>query len=171
MPTASKESLKTRKIICACVSIAIVIGIMLLLFVFSGQDAAESSALSGRVTALIIKVLRLDETGLPLERAEHYVRKLAHFTIYSVLGVGLCGIAQCFLSRLRVLAASLAGILISALDEFHQLFVPGRGGTPQDVMLDYCGMVAGYFVCLGAILIVLRISGKRNSRLSGADDS
>lgn len=167
MPTSSRESVKTRKIICASVSIAIVVGIMLLLFVFSGQDAAESSALSGRVTALIIKVFRLDKTGLPLERAEHYVRKLAHFTIYSVLGVGLCGIAQCFLGRMRFFAASLAGILIAALDEFHQLFVPGRGGTPQDVLLDYCGMAAGYFVCLGVIFVVLRISEKRNSRLSG----
>lgn len=167
MSTSSSKSSDLRKKICAGVSATIVVGIILLLFVFSGQDASESSALSGRVTALIIKIFRLDSIGLPLERAEHYVRKLAHFTIYSVLGVGLCGMVQCLLNRMRFFAASLAGILIAALDEFHQLFVPGRGGTPQDVLLDYCGVAAGYFVCLGAIHIVLWISEKRNSRLSG----
>ena len=65
---------------------------------------------------------------------------------------------------MRFFAASLAGILIAALDEFHQLFVPGRGGTPQDVLLDYSGMVTGYFVCLGVIHIVLKLCEKRNNR-------
>lgn len=167
MSAMSKRSAKTRKIIGASVSIAIVLGIMALLFMFSGQDANKSSELSGRVTAFIIKIFRLDKTGLPLVRAEHYVRKLAHFTIYSVLGAGLCGTAQCFFSRMRFFAASLAGILIAALDEFHQLFVMGRGGTPQDVLLDYCGVTAGYFVCLGVIRVILRICEKRNNRLSG----
>lgn len=60
----------------------------------------------------------------------------------------------------EVFAASLAGILIAALDEFHQLFVPGRGGTPQDVLLDYSGMVTGYFVCLGVIHIALKLCEK-----------
>ncbi len=164
MPTSSIRTAKMRKAIGAGVSIVTVLGIIMLLFVFSGQNADESSALSGRVTAFIIKILRLDETGLPLDRAEHYVRKLAHFTIYFVLGVGLCGTAQCLLAKMRFFAASLAGILIAALDEFHQLFVPGRGGTPQDVLLDYSGMVTGYFVCLGVIHIVLKLCEKRNNR-------
>ncbi len=167
MSTSSEKTANTRKIVGACVSIATVLAIMVMLFMFSGQNADESSALSGRVTAFIIKLFRLDETGLPLERAEFYVRKLAHFTIYSVLGVGLCGTAQCLLSRMRFFAASLAGILIAALDEFHQLFVPGRGGTPQDVLLDYCGMATGYFVCLLMIHIVVKIGEKRNNRRSG----
>ena len=158
MPTSSIRTAKMRKAIGAGVSIVTVLGIIMLLFVFSGQNADESSALSGRVTAFIIKILRLDETGLPLDR------KLAHFTIYFVLGVGLCGTAQCLLAKMRFFAASLAGILIAALDEFHQLFVPGRGGTPQDVLLDYSGMVTGYFVCLGVIHIVLKLCEKRNNR-------
>ena len=127
MPTSSIRTAKMRKAIGAGVSIVTVLGIIMLLFVFSGQNADESSALSGRVTAFIIKILRLDETGLPLDRAEHYVRKLAHFTIYFV-------------------------------------FVPGRGGTPQDVLLDYSGMVTGYFVCLGVIHIALKLCEKRNNR-------
>ncbi len=167
MPISSEKTAKTRKIIGACVSIATVLAIIIMLFMFSGQNADESSALSGRVTAFVIKLFRLDKTGLPLERAEHYVRKLAHFTIYSVLGIGLCGTTQCLLARMRFFAASLAGILIAALDEFHQLFVPGRGGTPQDVLLDYCGMAAGYFVCLLMIHIVVKIGEKRNNRRSG----
>lgn len=159
-----QRNLSLRRKIGAAVSITMIAAIVLLLFVFSGQNADQSSALSGRVTGFIIKLLRLDELGLGLERAEHYVRKLAHFTIYSALGVGLCGATQCLLERLRFLFASLGGIFIAAMDEFHQLFVPGRGGSPLDVLLDYSGVVTGYFVCLGAVHIVMRICQKREAK-------
>lgn len=163
-----QRNISLRRKIGAAVSITMIVAIVLLLFVFSGQNADQSSALSGRVTGFIIKLFRLDELGLGLDRAEQYVRKLAHFTIYSALGVGLCGAAQCLLERLRFFAASLAGIFIAAMDEFHQLFVPGRGGSPLDVLLDYSGVVTGYFVCLGIMHIVMRIyqNRKDKSRLS-----
>ncbi len=160
----SQRDISLRRKVGAAVSITMVAAIILLLFVFSGQNSDESSALSGRVTAFIIRLLRLEELGLPLGRAEFFVRKAAHFTIYSVLGVGLCGTAQCLLLRMRFFAASLAGIFIAAMDEFHQLFVPGRSGSPLDVLLDYCGVAAGYLVCFCAIHIVLKISKKSKNR-------
>lgn len=152
-----------RKRIGAAVSIGIIAAVTVLLFLLSGQNADQSSALSSRVTAFIIRFLRLEELGLPLEGVEHCVRKLAHFTIYSVLGAGLCGAAQSLLRRFRFLAASAVGILIAAADEFHQLFVPGRGGSPLDVMLDYSGVAAGYAVCFGVIHVVMKICEKRKN--------
>ena len=34
----------------------------------------------------------------------------------------------------------------AAVDEIHQTFVPGRYGTPRDVLLDLCGAMLGIFV-------------------------
>jgi VanZ family protein len=39
------------------------------------------------------------------------------------------------------LKALLIAAAYAALDEFHQSFVPGRGGAAQDVLLDGAGAI------------------------------
>jgi VanZ family protein len=36
----------------------------------------------------------------------------------------------------------------AALDEIHQLFVPGRYGSIADVLLDTCGGIFGILLCV-----------------------
>jgi VanZ family protein len=49
------------------------------------------------------------------------------------------------LSRLRFEAHAVFAILGTAIvatsDEFHQSFLPNRGASPWDVLLDCCGAV------------------------------
>jgi VanZ family protein len=64
------------------------------------------------------------------------LRKLAHFVEFAVLGALLA----------RALAepyAFLASVGYAVLDEVHQSFVPGRAGTPRDVVIDVLGVAAG----------------------------
>lgn len=41
------------------------------------------------------------------------------------------------------LVAALATLIFAALDEFHQTFVPGRGGLVSDVLIDGVGVLLG----------------------------
>lgn len=38
-------------------------------------------------------------------------------------------------------------ILYAISDEFHQLFVPGRGGQIRDVLIDSTGAIVGVAIC------------------------
>jgi VanZ family protein len=83
-------------------------------------------------------------------RATHaVVRKVSHFVEYAVLG-GLW--LHAFRSRVRFRPstaawAALAMCLACAVvDETHQTRVPGRHGSPRDVVLDSLGAMAGVLV-------------------------
>ena len=74
-----------------------------------------------------------------------FVRKAAHFTVYGTLSLSAYFSWRATLprrSRWSFIWAGLALLLTLAaasLDEFHQSFVPSRGPSPFDVMLDMMG--------------------------------
>ena len=73
-----------------------------------------------------------------------FIRKCAHFFLYAVLGISVLLFIECYLPRRKAwLLAAAVCLLYAAGDEFHQLFVPGRGAQVSDVMLDFCGSLAG----------------------------
>ena len=74
------------------------------------------------------------------------IRKLAHVGEYMLLSMfvlrGVRGERRSW--RLAWALAALAiAISYAALDEVHQLFVPGRGASARDVLLDSCGAALG----------------------------
>jgi VanZ like family len=68
------------------------------------------------------------------------LRKLAHVSIYGVLG----GLLLRALGR--NLATVVGGVAYAVTDEVHQHFVPGRSGAPLDVAFDALGVIAGVIV-------------------------
>jgi VanZ family protein len=65
------------------------------------------------------------------------LRKLAHMTEYAILAV-------LFLRATGSYAWAFAlAVTYAATDEFHQLFVRGRHGSPLDVGIDAIGALAG----------------------------
>lgn len=56
------------------------------------------------------------------------------------------------------LAAASIVFLYSVSDEFHQTFIPGRNGTPVDVLIDMCGALS----CL-CLLYWRRLPAQRHS--------
>ena len=73
----------------------------------------------------------------------HFVRKLAHFTEFGVLGAELSCLALLWdKRRLRGFFSCLgAGLLVGAIDESLQL-LNDRGAQVQDVLLDFSGVLA-----------------------------
>ncbi len=79
-----------------------------------------------------------------------FVRKLAHFTEFFILGTELSGLL--WLERRRSVQSYLniwfAGELCALLDETVQIF-SGRGPSVADVWLDTAGATCGIFLLLG----------------------
>jgi VanZ family protein len=81
------------------------------------------------------------------------VRKTAHLVVYATLSAlwfrALRG-ANSGWQPSWALLALLVSMLVALGDEFHQSFVPSRGGSPWDVLLDSFGALlaqAAIFLC------------------------
>ncbi len=111
-------------------------------FFFSSQDAETSGSLSLLILHHILSVFPpLSALGIPF--LHRVLRKLAHFTLYCVLGVGLRGLSTYQRRLPAVPGVVVTGMLCAALDEFHQHFSAGRAPSVADVLLDTCGVAAG----------------------------
>jgi VanZ family protein len=88
------------------------------------------------------------------------VRKAGHVTEYSILAILLARATLAIaLTRRAWFGISLALVAAVAIsDEFHQTFVPGRNGSPADVLLD----VAAAAMMLTAIAL-WRSTGTRDA--------
>lgn len=127
------------------------LSVMGLIFYLSHQEAAQSGELSEGFIARIYRIY-LRFTGIPCSTAEFdhtvaslefVVRKLAHFSIYAILGFLMSnafyqqGIAK------HKMFALIASVLYAASDEFHQLFIKGRSCEVRDVLIDSAGSLTG----------------------------
>ena len=113
--------------------------------IFSASGDTKSTQRSSR---LIEPFIRWLFPSLPPDQIWPIVlvvRKGAHFTEYAVLAVLLWG-------ALRTVSAQATGwswrvarndclvvVAYDATDEFHQVFVPNRQGSPWDVLIDSVG--------------------------------
>ena len=140
--------------------------LMTAIFCFSAQGADESSALSDGIAVKIIVGFFPDFDELSTIKQEEiihdttfYVRKLAHFSLYFLMGVlsFLTVVSyKKFRLFLRFLISYLFSVLYAVSDEIHQLFVPGRSGEIRDVFVDSCGVILSLLI----ISIICNLSKK-----------
>lgn len=98
-------------------------------------------------------VILFTATSLPLERLPSIGLndKINHFIAYFILAV-LVNLALIYQRRSRFLfkkaplVAIIIGLLYGAVDELHQIFVPGRFADTLDWMADGLGTVVGVLV-------------------------
>ncbi len=131
---------------------------MILIFSFSSRSGTVSSQDSNHVGMLIGEVFVPDFDQWSEERqndfadmVDHPVRKTAHAMEYAVLGFLTAGI---FVDKrkywkYKIFIPWLIAAGYAAMDEFHQLFVPGRSGQISDVILDSAGALAGVWIMAG----------------------
>lgn len=124
-------------------SIGVTAAVMALIVWFSGQSATESDGLSKGLAEHLMRIFPGLEGLFTVGKLNHYLRKLAHFTLYFILGCGLTGVASKQRKIPPFLAAVLIGTAFAATDEIHQFFSDSRGPMVQDVILDACGVAAG----------------------------
>lgn len=113
---------------------------------FSGQSGASSGHLSELVA-------RFFYTHLPLEPLvafpafHHFIRKLAHFTLFAVFGFGAEGLGFYLFRRHGWVFAILFGAFFAGCDELRQfLFAIERHGCLTDVLIDTSGAAFGALV-------------------------
>ena len=129
---------------------------MCLIFMFSSQDADESSQLSYQVGVKVLTIANdtLDRgwTTKQIQHlssiGQHYIRKTAHFTEYFLLAVSVAfplyvyGVRGVWL----MLSAGIFCVGFAFLDEYHQSFVAGRTPQKLDVFIDSCGIFVGIII-------------------------
>ena len=54
----------------------------------------------------------------------------------------------------NVLVSVCIAVLYASTDELHQLFVPGRSGQVNDVLIDGCGAVIGALIIWGISYLI-----------------
>lgn len=120
---------------------------LVVIFLFSAQPAYKSADLSKGLAEIIVKIVKKisPNTTINLGVLNHYLRKTAHFFLYLVLGILVMNVLRVVGVRKekRFVVALLVCVLSATIDEFHQLFVPGRGGQIKDVVLDSIGALVG----------------------------
>ncbi len=92
------------------------------------------------------------------------VRKAAHVTEYAVLFLVLRWVLSKLMPRCNSLLVALIAVALAAgyacTDEFHQMFVPGRGPSFIDVCIDTAGAILG--AALWAAATMVRRLRRRN---------
>lgn len=124
-----------KKTIIRIISMLILVSTFYVIFSFSAQDGIESGNLSNKVTTIFVnhfpytKNLSIETQNKLIEHGEPIVRKLAHFSIYTVVGMCIMAFLCTFPFKLRTrLGLSLlVGLIYAISDEFHQSFVPRKG--------------------------------------------
>ena len=160
---------KVNRIIIIRTILSILLVIMFLVtFGFSSQDSNKSSNISKKTTEMLVKnnkkVQSLDEKERiqVIGELETVIRKIAHFSLYTVIGILLILLNLTFDINLKrkIIQSILIGIIYAIIDEFHQMFSPGRSAEFRDVLIDTSGVLCG--IVLGIVLTKIgsKILGK-----------
>ena len=137
----------------------LLLGWMIVIFLFSHKTGQQSSESSGLVEKLFSIFPFLPDQILGVE-LHFLIRKAAHFTEYFILYLLMFSVFIDYAVLRRVLLYTLFGVFLYACtDEWHQLFVPGRVGSFKDVCID----TAGGTLAMGLILLsyYIQIKHKR----------
>jgi VanZ family protein len=94
-------------------------------------------------------IFALSSQDYDVELPSRGLDKAAHFVEFSFLGfflsVGYFNAFR-FSAAVKAVLVFLTGLPLGILDEFHQLFVPGRTSALGDVTADSAGIVWGIIV-------------------------
>ena len=130
----------------------IILGLLVLLtlaFIWGNSllPRTESQEISRGLLAELCAAL--EHVGLHLDpQNDHWLRKLAHFGEFGLLGAELCTLL--FLNRRArpqgFVNCAFAGLAVAVTDEALQL-ISNRGSQVQDVLLDFAGFLAGFLLC------------------------
>ena len=116
------------------------------IFYNSSLPAPVSDENSYYFVNLVAGINAFLDKPVPLEEMNHYIRKTAHFTEYFVQALLLCNAFQTDRADRQNSHSCilLLSLMIAVLDEYIQLFSPGRSGQVTDIMLDFSGGLSGW---------------------------
>ena len=103
-------------------------------------------------------------SGMPGNTGGGLLRKLAHFSEFTALGVCFSWLYGMLISQrhCQLLYAVISGIIVACVDETIQRFVPLRNGCLTDVGIDTSGVITG--IILFFIAYVIRKKMQHNTQ-------
>lgn len=145
----AKNIVRVILIILLCCTFSIIFG-------FSSQTGTKSAGISRKITEIITSNIKAIQEKSEIEKeqilsnVEHIIRKLAHFSIYAVVGMLVMLLCKTYnLKNLdRIAITMIISIIYATSDEIHQIFVNGRGPMFADVLIDTFGAFVGMNVVL-----------------------
>ena len=154
--------MKRQIIIIRIILIILLIITFFYIFNFSSQDSEKSGNLSRTITVSVTKNIKkiqeldYNKKNDVLNTIEKVIRKLAHFSEYTFLGILLMSLMSTYnLKQTNKFIISIGiGFLYACSDEFHQLFVPGRTAKFTDVLIDTSGVIVGSVIIFILIFII-----------------
>lgn len=132
------------------------------IFNFSAQNGEISGSLSMKVTEFIvnlvskIKTMDISRKIYYIEKLHPIIRKLAHFSVYTVVGFSVMGFMCTFDIKniVKFITSFAIGVTYAITDEVHQYFIPGRSARVLDVCIDSAGVLTGIFILIILIVFV-----------------
>ena len=114
---------------------------MAFIFYFSSLNSTSSSGQSNFIVNFILRYVNLNADILSL-----FIRKSAHIFEYFILYLLFSNYLMEYKIKNYTIVCILFSIIYSFTDEIHQLFVFGRAGMPQDILIDLIGIMLGFFI-------------------------
>ena len=137
--------------------VVVALFILIIAFIFSNslKNGEESNAQSQPIVEAIEALLDPNDK-IPTTTFNYIVRKAAHITEFTALGMTLAGYVWCInrstmkrtaAYKQRIAAAGGIGLLAAIADEIIQIFT-GRTSSFSDVLIDFFGVVFGMAIVL-----------------------
>lgn len=136
---------------------------MVIIFLFSNQNAYESKKVSDNVAIKILEIksglekkkISEEDKQIFIKNTRTIIRKSAHFIIYFILGIVLLKTLKIYNIKHVYFYAILFSFLYACSDEVHQYFISERTAKFLDVFIDTVGSSLG-------VLLEYLITKKRN---------
>lgn len=143
--------------------IFIVLTTLMITFIFSHSlmNADLSGGESGGVLEFLNNLLLFFK--VPVAFTDFVVRKIAHFSEFAVLGFLVIITLNEYVAKINknIFNALFITLFTAVIDESIQLFVPGRSGRVQDVIIDFCGSLVGITISLLILFLIDFVKNKK----------
>jgi len=153
---------------------------MITIFLLSAQEADASQALSDSTLELIMDSVGQHMAEIVASFVVEYIRKIAHFLIYMLLGMFTYLTAREWwdvyltkeiiskyeydkneIKKFKVYSGWGIAILYAISDEIHQKFVAGRSSEWRDICIDTLGAFVGIII-VGLVILLKDV--RKNKR-------
>ena len=136
-----------------------------IIFIFSNQNGTESSKVSQGFIYNILKFFINDANKVEYATilVEPIVRKIAHFSLYTLVGVWSISLLETYnlKEQNKIISSTIIGFLYACSDEIHQSFIGKRSASGTDVLIDTMGVLFGIFLIILFLKIYLIRKNKR----------
>jgi VanZ family protein len=118
-----------------------------------------NALISTKQSSFVVELIKEAVVAVGISPAvitEYMIRKAAHFCEYALFGFLMTSTIRAWHSNIKPHTYMLLFwcLLIPVSDESLQLFVDGRAGMVQDVVLDFAGEIFGilFYVSISSLL-------------------